>query len=84
MTTVPFDNLIDRQEAIDRLKKGQPVYAIFKGNEQEAVATIFGDEVLTLESVRSLSDVVLFSSELVNLESYPLDFNDGQMVTTIP
>jgi hypothetical protein len=60
MTTVPFDNLIDRQEAIDRLKKGQPVYATFKGNEQEAVATIFGDEVLTLESVRSLSDVVLF------------------------
>jgi hypothetical protein len=58
-----FDDLeITRQEAIDRLAAAQPVYVTFKGGKRDTVTAIFGEEVLTITSVRALADVVFFSS----------------------
>jgi hypothetical protein len=84
MTTTPFDDLIDLQEAIDRLTKAQPVFATFKGSGQDTVTAIFGQEVLTLTSVRLLVDVVFFSSSWVIDESYPFDFDEGNLEITVP
>jgi hypothetical protein len=64
MDNNPFDNLeISLEQAIDRLEKSQPVYVTFKGGESDTVTAIFGNEVLTLKSVRLLADVVFFSSD---------------------
>jgi hypothetical protein len=63
LEATPFDSLIDRQEAIDRLEKSQPVYATFRGGGSDIVTAIFGNEVLTLKSVRLMADVAFFSSD---------------------
>jgi hypothetical protein len=84
MTTTPFDDLIDLQEAIDRLAKAQPVFATFKDKGQDEVtAIIFDDEVHTTKSVRLLADVIFFSSELIDQEGDRFDF-DEQLETTVP
>jgi hypothetical protein len=84
MNTIPFDNLITLEEAIDRLEKCQPVYATLEGGKQDEVtAIIFGDEVHTTTSVFLLAKVLFFSSELMSQETYPFDFDDGQIEITV-
>jgi hypothetical protein len=85
MDNNPFDNLeISLEQAIDRLEKFQPVYATFNGGGTVAITAIFANEVLTITSVRSLTDVVFFSSELTDQESDRFDFDDKQLETTVP
>jgi hypothetical protein len=84
LEATPFDSLIDRQEAIDRLAKAQPVFATFRGGGQDTVTAIFADEILTLTSVRGLADVAFFSSCWMLEESSRFDFDGKQLKTTVP